>query len=85
VAQFFERDRRWGATLGVAKHAPTSDSAAEATTFLMTEVTLRTDPFNVSCLGGLLPKKNKPPRRLRAFETERYEASLWMCSVMREA
>jgi hypothetical protein len=31
------------------KHAPTSDSAAEATTFLMTVATLRMDP-----LGGLV-------------------------------
>jgi hypothetical protein len=31
------------------KHASTSDSAAEATTFSMTEATLRMDPFSVSC------------------------------------
>jgi hypothetical protein len=31
------------------KHAPTSDSAAEATTFLMTAATLRMDPLSVSC------------------------------------
>jgi hypothetical protein len=67
------------------KHAPTSDLAAEATTFLMTAATLKMDPLSLSWSGGLLPKKNRPPRRLRAFETERYEASLWMCNIMLEA
>jgi hypothetical protein len=52
------------------KHAPTSDSAAEATTFLMTEAALRMEPFKVSSFGGLFPQKNMPPRRLRACETE---------------
>jgi hypothetical protein len=67
------------------KHAPTYDSAAEATTFLMTEETLRMEPFSLSCYGDLLPQKNRPPRRLGALETERYEASLWMCNIMSEA
>jgi hypothetical protein len=31
------------------KHARTYDSAAEATTFLMTAATLRIDPLSVSC------------------------------------
>jgi hypothetical protein len=53
------------------KHAPTSDYAAEANTFLMMAVTLRMDPLSVSCSGGLLPKKNRPQRRLRALETDR--------------
>jgi hypothetical protein len=53
------------------KHVPTSGSAAEATTFLMTEATLMMDPLSVSCLGDLLPKKNRPPRRLRELETDR--------------
>jgi hypothetical protein len=53
------------------KHAPTSDSAAEATTFLMTTATLRMDPLSVSCSGDLFPRKNRPPRRLHALETER--------------
>jgi hypothetical protein len=53
------------------KNAPTSDFAAEATTFLITAATLKIDPLSVSCYGDLLPKKNRPPRRLRAFETER--------------
>jgi hypothetical protein len=66
------------------KHAPTSDSAAEATTFLITAATLRIDPFSVSCSVDLFPKKNRPPSRLRALETERYEASLWMCNIMSE-
>jgi hypothetical protein len=66
-------------------HAPTSDSAAEATTFFMTDAKLRTEPFSVSSCGGLSPQKNKPPRRLRAFETERYEASLCMCRIMSDA
>jgi hypothetical protein len=35
------------------KHAPTSDYAAEATTFLMTFATLRMDPLSVSFWGGL--------------------------------
>jgi hypothetical protein len=63
------------------KHAPTSDSAAKATTFLMTAATLRIYPLSVSCSGDLLPSKNKPPRRLRAWETKRLEASLWMCNT----
>jgi hypothetical protein len=53
------------------KHAPTSDYAAEATTFLIRAATLRIDPLSVSCSGDLLPKKNRPPRRLRALETDR--------------
>jgi hypothetical protein len=53
------------------KPAPTSDSAAEATTFLMTAATLRMDPLRASCSGDLLPKKNRPPRRLHALETDR--------------
>jgi hypothetical protein len=52
------------------KHDPTYDSAAEATTFLITAATLRIDPFSVSCSWYLLPRKNRPPRRLRALETE---------------
>jgi hypothetical protein len=58
------------------KHAPTSDAAAEATTFLMTDATLSIEPFRVSSFEGLFPQKNNQPRRLRALETERYEASL---------
>jgi hypothetical protein len=47
-----------GAPLWVLrKHAPTSDSAAEATTLLMTEAAFRMEPFSLSCSGGLLPKK----------------------------
>jgi hypothetical protein len=53
------------------KHAPASDSAAEATTFLMTTATLRMDLLSVYCSGDLLPKKNRPPGRLRALETYR--------------
>jgi hypothetical protein len=34
------------------KHAPTSNSAADATTFLMTDATLRIEPFRVSSCGG---------------------------------
>jgi hypothetical protein len=62
------------------KHAPTSDSAAEATTFFMTDATLSI--FRVPSCGGLSQQKNNPPRRLPARETERYEASLWMCIIM---
>jgi hypothetical protein len=64
------------------KHAPSSDSAAEATTFLMMEATLRMETFSVSCCGDLSPQKNRPLRRLRVFETGRYEALLWMCNIM---
>jgi hypothetical protein len=46
------------------KHAPTSDSAAEATTFLMTEATFRMEQLSVSCCRVSLPQKNRPPRRL---------------------
>jgi hypothetical protein len=35
------------------KHALTSDSAAEATTFLMTDATLRIDPVRASCSGSV--------------------------------
>jgi hypothetical protein len=41
------------------KHAPTSDSAAEETTFLMTEAILNIDPLMVSCSGDVLPKKKQ--------------------------
>jgi hypothetical protein len=53
------------------KHAPTTDSAAESNMFLMTDATLRMDPKRASCSGDLFPKKNRPPSRLRALETER--------------
>jgi hypothetical protein len=53
------------------KHAPTSDSASEATTFFNTDATLRMEPFSVFYCGGLSPQKNKPPRRMSACETER--------------
>jgi hypothetical protein len=53
------------------KHAPTSDYAAEATTFLMMVATLSMDPLKASCSGFFLPKKNRPPRRIRALETDR--------------
>jgi hypothetical protein len=71
VTQLGECDSKRGAALGIVKHAPTSDSAAEATTFLMTAATLRIDRLSVSCSGDLLPRKNRHPRRLRALETER--------------
>jgi hypothetical protein len=61
------------------------NSAAEATTFLMKAAALRIDPFSLSCLGDLFPQRNRPLRRLRAFETDRYEGSLWMCNIMSEA
>jgi hypothetical protein len=44
------------------RHAPTSDSAAEATTFLITAATLRIDPLSVSCSGDLLPRKKQTPK-----------------------
>jgi hypothetical protein len=52
------------------KHVPTSDSAAEATRFLNTAATFRMHRLSVSGSGDLLPKKNRPPRRLQAFETK---------------
>jgi hypothetical protein len=58
------------------KHNFTSYSVAETTTFLMNDATLRIEPFKVSSFGGLSPQNKKPPRRLHACETERYEASL---------
>jgi hypothetical protein len=41
------------------KHAPTSDYAAEATTFLITAATLRIDPLSVFSSGDLLPRKKQ--------------------------
>jgi hypothetical protein len=41
------------------KHAPTSDSSAEGTTFLMTEAILRMETINLFSLGGLLPQKKQ--------------------------
>jgi hypothetical protein len=58
------------------KHAPTYASATGATKFLITDATLRIERLKVSSFGGLSPQKNKPPRRLRASEIERYEALL---------
>jgi hypothetical protein len=49
------------------KHDPTSDSAAEGTTFLMTDATLRIDPFRVPYFVGLSPQKNNPPRWICDF------------------
>jgi hypothetical protein len=39
------------------KHAPHSKSAADATTLLMTDTTLRIEPFSVSSCGVLSPQK----------------------------
>jgi hypothetical protein len=39
------------------KHAPTYDSSTEASTFLMTDATLRMEPFNVSSLGACHHKR----------------------------
>jgi hypothetical protein len=39
------------------KHAPTSDSAAEVTTFLITDATLSIEKFRVSFCGGVSPQK----------------------------
>jgi hypothetical protein len=61
-----------GAALwALCKHAPASDSAAEATTFLITAATLRTVPLIVSCSGDLLPRKKRHLNRIRVLETER--------------
>jgi hypothetical protein len=35
------------------KHVPNSDSAADATTFLMMDATLRIEPFRVPSFGGV--------------------------------
>jgi hypothetical protein len=67
------------------KHAPTSDSAAEATTFFRTDATLRVEPFSVSSCEGVSPQKNKPLRRMSAFETEMYDVPLCMCIFMLNA
>jgi hypothetical protein len=69
VSQFIEFNSAWCSTLALWKHAPTSDSSAEATTFLVTDATLRIEPLIVSSCGVLSPQNNKQPRRMRAFET----------------
>jgi hypothetical protein len=66
------------------KHALTSDSAAEATTFFITDATLSLETFRVSSCGVLSPQKYIP-RWLRTFKSERYDASLWMYIVMYDA
>jgi hypothetical protein len=38
------------------KHAPTSDYAADATTFFMTEAAFRIEPLSMSAWGGLSPQ-----------------------------
>jgi hypothetical protein len=58
------------------KHAPTSDSADNATTFFMKAATLRIDPLRFSSFGGFYPQNKIPPRRLRSCGTGKYYASL---------
>jgi hypothetical protein len=41
------------------KHAPTYDSAAEATTFLMTEATLRMEQLSLSWSGGFVAQEKQ--------------------------
>jgi hypothetical protein len=55
--------------------------------FLMTEAALRIDPFGLSWWGGVVvvAKEDTPPMRFHVFETDIYEASLWMCKIMSEA
>ena len=63
------------------KSAPISASAAEVITFFMIFAMLSTDPL----LGGFLSsleRKKCPPALLRAFGSDKYDASLWTASIM---
>jgi hypothetical protein len=66
-------------------HTPTSNYAADATTFLMMAATLRIDPLRLYSFPGLSTQSKSSPRRLQALETHKYDASLWMWSIMSDA
>jgi hypothetical protein len=85
VAQLCECDSEWGATLGVVKACSNFRFSRGGDHVLDDGSAIKDGTIQLILFRGLLPQKNRPPRRLRAFENERYEASLWMYSVMSEA
>ncbi len=69
------------------KRAPSSASAADATTNLSILHSVKNAPFSLIGVPsiGKEPINKCPLARLRAFDSKRYEASLWMFNIMSEA
>jgi hypothetical protein len=70
VAQLGQCDSERGATLGVVKARSNFRFCSGGDHVFDDGSDMTIDPFSVSFSGDLLPKKNRPPRRLRAIETE---------------
>jgi hypothetical protein len=85
VAQFCECNSEWGATLGAVKTRSNFRLSGGGDHVFDDGSDIKDGSIKLIVPWGLLPKKNRPPRRLRALETERYEAYLWMCNIMSEA
>ena len=76
--------RKGMASFALSKVAAISVSAAEDITFFKMVLMTCAAPLGFACSGLLLlsAKKKKPPTLLLAFDTERYELSLCMYSIM---
>lgn len=69
------------ANFALMKSAPSSASAAEDMTALITWDKLMSAPL-FGGMGELEDKKWCPPALLRAFVSDKYDASLWTASTM---
>ena len=64
--------------------APSSASAADDITALIIWEMFKIAPLFLG-MSSLPAMKKCPPARLRAFGSERYDASLWMANIMSDA
>ena len=69
VSQYNEGDAVWDCCTGIQVACPISDSAAEARTFFMMVVMALKEALKN--FPSLLPRKKKPPARLRARRATR--------------
>jgi hypothetical protein len=79
VAQFGECHSEGGTTLGVVKARSNLCFSCRGDHVFEDGSEIKDGDIQLILFGGLLHKKNRPPSRLRASETERYNASLRMC------
>ena len=67
--------------------APSPAYAADVTTiFSIPQLTKMAPLIKIGCPAlGMSPRKKYPPMRLRARDSERYDASEWMLSIIADA
>jgi hypothetical protein len=85
VDQFGECNSDWGTTLGVVKARPYFLFIRRGDHILDDGSNIKDGAIPCILFGGFVAAEKRPPRRLRAFESERYEASVCMCNIMSEA